>query len=335
MDNTRPLWLSRKEWLVFWALAVACTAAWFRFGYPQFSAIDLSVGKQQALSTARAFLEKRGVKHREYLTSVIFDSDDWSDTYLQKTVGLDGENEFVRRNGCDLFSWHVRFFRQFQKEEYAVEISPGSGKIIAFEHKIPDYEARPAVTKEAAQESAKSFLRDLGVDFSGYDFNEEKSKKFDKRTDYSFSWEKKGVYIPWKTGEGGAKLLTGATVAGDEVRSFYLAAFDLPENFFRYIDRQMNYGQYISSISQLLFAVLMIFSVFAIMARRATVMTRLIRKRILMTAGFLAAVNLLSLVNDIQTVVMGYSTTASLPPVGNGPRLNRASMGPTPDSPNV
>lgn len=313
MDNPRFLRLSPKEWLVFFALAVVSTAAWFRFGYPQFSAIDLSVGKGQALATAREFLQKRGVDHRGYLTAAVFDSDDWADTYLQKTMGLEREEEFVRRNGCEMFSWQVRFFKQFQKEEYAVEISPSSGRIIAFEHKIPDYEAREAVTKEGAQARAESFLRDVGVDLSACDFNEEKAKRLDKRTDYSFSWEKKGVYVPWKEGEGGAKLISGVTVAGNEVLSFYRTAFDLPENFFRYIDRQMYVGQYISSFSRLLFAVLMIFSVFAILARRATVMTRIIRKRILMAAGFLAAVNLLSLINDIQAVLMGYSTTASLP----------------------
>ena len=91
--------------------------------------------------------------------------------------------------------------------------------MISFAHLIEDITLRSTPEKEQAKGRAEDFLkRYLGINLSDYDFHEEKATRYEQRTDYSFSWEKKGVYIPWKKDQGGAKLLVGATISGDEVR---------------------------------------------------------------------------------------------------------------------
>lgn len=312
MNNARGRRLAVVEWLVLCALAVVFMAVWFKAGYPQFSAIDLSVGKKQAVEKAAAFLGKRGIAYGKYTRSVVFESDDWADTYLQKTRGLEGEEDFVRDNGYELFSWKVRFFRQFEKEEYVVAVSPRTGGVVSFSHMIPDIEARETLPKEAAAARAAAFLRENGLDFNGYDFNEEQAKRFDNRTDYSFSWKKKDVSLPWKTGKGGAKLISGVTVSGTEISAFYIKQLDLPEEFYRYIDHQMLFGEYISSFSQLLFGVLIIFALASVLRRRGHVSMRYVRNRVLVVAAVLAAVQFLSLANTIEEVIDNYSTSASL-----------------------
>ena len=95
-----------------------------------------------------------------------------------------------------------------------------------------DIEPRVDLGKDIAKQKAEMFLqRTFGADLDRYDFHEEKIKRYENRIEYVFSWEKKNVYVPWKEGQGGGKLLTEVTVAGDEIREFYKNKFDLPDKF--------------------------------------------------------------------------------------------------------
>ena len=304
--------LNKRAWVIFSLLAVAGFAVWHRFTYPQFMSIDFSVGKGQAVSTARDFLRQRAVDPSRYLTSVTFDSDDWADTYMQKTLGLQGEEPFVRKHGFDLFYWKIRFFRPTEKEEFLFNVSPRTGALIGFEHRIPDVEARATPDKDAAQAKAAEFLKARLPDFSEYEFYNGAPHRFENRVDYSFSWKKKGVGIPWKLGKGEARLLVGATVSGDEVLTFDLGQLDLPESFSRYISEQMTFGRYFSSFSRLFFAALLIFAVVIFFSRRNTLLTRAVKKRMVLAGFALVLVNFLNLFNELQGVIMEYNTSASL-----------------------
>ena len=109
--------LSFREWGLGICLAAVCFVAWFYCGYPQFTTVGLSVDRQKALGIAQSFVRQRGVAVDDYQTAVVFKSDDWTDRYLQRTVGFAGEEKFLREQQYDLFYWRIRFFREFQKEE--------------------------------------------------------------------------------------------------------------------------------------------------------------------------------------------------------------------------
>jgi membrane protease YdiL (CAAX protease family) len=305
--------ITLKEWFVFAVIAALGLVVWFRCAYPEFLFVDLSIDKYQAQSMAEKYLSLRGVDSRGYFRSVVFHANDWADTYLQKTIGIKNEEVFLREHGGELFFWKVRFFRQLQKEEYILEISPKNGEVFSFEHGIDDIESRPDPGKESARATAEEFLKaNCGLNPRDYDFNEEKTKKLDNRIDYSFSWEKKGVYLPWGKGQGGAKVLIGAVISGNEVRSFYRNALDIPEKFYRYIDQQLALGEYVSSSSYFMFIVLVAMAIIQTITRLSGAVVAAAKKWFVYLALLLAAVNIAAIFNNLQMVFSNYPTSISL-----------------------
>ena len=305
--------ISVKEWFLFILIAALSLSLWYKFSYPQFAFIDLSISKKEAVVKAQEYLVSRGINPRDYLKSVVFSSENWADTYLQKTLGIESEEEFIKQHDYEFLSWRVRFFKEFQKEEYILYLSPKSGNILHFEHKIEDIESRETLEKDVAKARVQDFLRKTcGLDLKEYDFHEEKVKRYDKRTDYIFSWEKKGVYIPWKKGQGGAKLLTGATISGEEIRDFYRSELDIPEKFYRYIERQLIFGEYVSSFSFIFFMFLVVLAIILLVKKRQSVTLRLAKNWFIYLAVFLSLTNIAYILNNLQLVLNSYSTSASL-----------------------
>jgi hypothetical protein len=304
--------MSFKEWLVFLLIALAGLGLWLRLAYPQFSFVDLSVDKTAALTKAKEYLALRGVDTVSYRKAVVFNSDDWTDRYLQKTVGFAKEGDFIKEHDYELFYWRVRLFKEFQKEEYLVDISPKTGRVISFAHLIEDITLRSTPEKEQAKGRAEDFLkRYLGINLSDYDFHEEKATRYEQRTDYSFSWEKKGVYIPWKKDQGGAKLLVGATISGDEVRKFFAPQLDIPEKFQRFIENQLSFGQYIYSFHFLIFVFLLISSIAIVVKRRSSAVSRFSKKWFFCLAAFIAAANIIFVLDNLQSKIIDYPTSVS------------------------
>lgn len=305
--------ISLKEWFLFILIAALSLSLWYKFSYPQFAFIDLSINKKEAVVKAQEYLVSQGINPQDYLKSVVFSSEDWADIYLQKTLGIESEEKFIRQHGYEFLSWKVRFFKEFQKEEYILYLSPKSGNILHFEHKIEDIEPRETLEKDVAKAKVQDFLmKTCRLNLNEYDFHEEKVKRYDKRTDYIFSWEKKGVYIPWKKEQGGAKLLTGATISGEEIRSFYRGELDIPEKFYRYIERQLIFGEYVSSFSFIFFMGLVLLAIVLLIRKRQSVTLRLAKNWFIYSAVFLSLTNIAYILNNLQLVLDNYSTSASL-----------------------
>ncbi|MDD5660749.1 MAG: type II CAAX endopeptidase family protein [Candidatus Omnitrophica bacterium] len=302
-----------KDWCTFIILAILCFGLWYKLEYPRFAFVDLSFNKQQALSESENYLKSKGVDTNKYARAVIFDSDERFNRYFQHAAGLKAEEEFIKQHDFDLFRWMVRFFKESQKEEYLVYLSPRTGKVIRFMHLIEDVEPRADLGKEASRQTAESFLRDnFGADLKNYDFHEEKIKRYENRIEYVFSWEKKGVYIPWKAHQGGAKLLTEVTVSGHKIREFYKNKFDLPEGFVRYVEKQFVLGAYLYSIFYIIIFILLAWSVNIVLRRRQDIVPRLTKKWFYYAACFLLVINTADFINNLQNVFMAYPTSARL-----------------------
>ncbi len=305
--------LSVKEWVFF--ISAACLGAllWLQFGYGQFRFIDLSVDKRQALQKAESYLKAQGVDQAKYLKTVVFSSDDWSDRYLQKTLGSRASEAFIARHNFELFSWKVRFFKELEKEEYKVGVSPRTGEVLSFEHAIEDTAYRQPIEKELARQEAERFLRQTyGLNMQEYDFHEEAARRFDKRVDYAFSWEKKGVYVPWKQGEGGAKLLIGVTLSGNTVGGFYKYKLNIPDQFKRYKQNQIVFGEYLSSFSFILFVLLLIWAIMILIRGRHNVVARVCKKWYIALFFFFLIINFADSLNELQAVVARYPTSTGL-----------------------
>ena len=304
--------ISLKAWVIFILVAVLSIGLWHKFEYPNFTFVDLSVNKNEALTRAQSYLQSLGINTQTYSKAIVFNTDDWPDRYLQKTLGIRAEEEFIKKHNYELFFWCVRFFKEFQKEEFFVIVSPKSGEILSFEHLIEDAQPREVLEKNLAKEKAEGFLKNTyGFNLSDYEFHEEKIKRYDSRIDYSFSWEKKGVYIPWDKDQGIAKLLIGATVSGLEVRRFYKGTLDIPEKFRRYIENQLLLGQYISSFAFLLFMFLLASSVYIVAKRKDNIAFRLSKNWFLYLCAFIVLINAVNILNNLQSIMIGYPTSSN------------------------
>ncbi|MCK9431406.1 MAG: CPBP family glutamic-type intramembrane protease [Candidatus Omnitrophica bacterium] len=299
-------------WLLFVLLAVFGLGVWCRLEYPRFSFLEFPFDKQKAISTSEDYLRSRGVNAEIYSRAAVFGSDEGFNRYFQHARGIKAEEEFIKRYDYDLFYWLVRYFKESQKEEYLLYLSPRNGKVVKFLHLIKDTEPRPDLGKRFAQEKAEGFLRDsFGADLDSYDFHEEKIRRYENRVEYVFSWEKKGVYIPWKGG-GGGKLLTEVTVSGDQVREFTRNKFDLPEGFTRYVQEQLVLGEYLYHIFYFIVFLLLAFSISIVLKKRQEILPRITKNWFYGLAGFLIIINTAGFFNNLESILIHYPTSAHL-----------------------
>lgn len=309
--------ISIREWIIFIVIAVIALGIWYKVSYPQFLFVDLKINRPQALEIAKEYLSQQGIDTGPYLKSKIFLQDSWADRYLQKVLGFSKQEQFIRENAYELFSWGVRFFRENQKEEYIVEVSSRSGEIISFEHLIKETEARKSKDSETSRNIAREFLENkFNINFNEYDFHEELVKKFDNRTDYVFSWEKKGIYIPWDKSEdsGGAKLLIGAMVSGEEVKDFYKSKLDIPEKFKRFVKNQMILGTSIYSVINLLFLGWVAWAIFILISRKKELIFRKSYRNFIVIGVVVFALSIIDGLNNFERLLFAYPTSSFLTP---------------------
>ncbi len=305
--------MSLRAWVIFVLVAAVSLGAWYYINSPRFLPMDFPVGKTAALESAQEFLVSRGVDPRGYRQVIVFGEDEWADRYLQKTLGIRNQERFLRQHNYELFFWRVRFFKERKKEEFSVRVSPKTGKVFEFTHLIDDVEPREDLGKDVARALGESYLKNSqGLIPDDFDFHKEESKRYDRRVDYTFSWERKGVYIPWDKDKGGAKLLVGVTVSGSEVRDFYLNYLDIPENFERYINNQLVWGEQLFSFYFISFSILVFLAVVFVIGRRHSFSLRYCKKFFICLAFFLVAVNILSVVNNLQGIIINYPTATGL-----------------------
>ena len=305
--------IKARIWLIFIILSVLCFGLWYKLEYPRFASIHLSFSKQQASLAAEQYLSAKGVDVTKYTKTVVFQADEGFNRYLQHATGLKGEEDFISQHDFDLFFWKIRFFKELQKQEYIIYISPRTGKIIGFTHLIESLEYRLDSGRNTARQNSELFLKNnFNIDLEKYDFHAEKIKRYENRTEYSFSWEKKGVYVPWKQGQGGAKLLVEVIVAGDEIREFYKNDLELPDKFIRYVENQLVLGEYLYRIFYFLLLGLLACSISVALKRKQDFVPRLTKKWYYYVSVFLVVINVVDIFNNLQNIIMIYPTSASL-----------------------
>lgn len=306
--------LNRATWTLFLVFAVVSLAVWFTFSYPGLSFTDFSVSRPQARRIAGDYLAARGVDPAAFNTATVFVSEQNANRYLQKAVGFKSLKKFVKEHDFDMFFWIVRFFREQEKEEYRLTVSSASGRITAFRHIIDDSAARPVVPKEVARETAERFLKErFGFDPGRYTPHSDLTNVFDNRTEYFFSWQKKGVNIPWSVEEdtGSGKLITSARVAGGDILAFSKNTFLVPDQFERYLARQTEVGVNLSAVVKMLYMLLFTAAVFVIIVRRNHLAMHVTKK---FYVGVMLLSFLLSLafhLNHFQDILFNYKTTSS------------------------
>ncbi len=295
--------------------ACAAAACWATFTYPRFSYIDLSFKKSDALRIAREFVRDFSkINPDEYRQAIVFASSTGVDRYLQKAIGYRDEIKFLEKCDYDLFYWKVRFFRENEEEGYRVTVSASTGQVVGYKHVIKETDARPKRSEKANRDLLYGYLQsNFGIDPTQYDSHSDLSVKHEKRTDKSFSWERKDVFVRWsdQPGTGGAKLLTGGTVAGDEILSFYKNKITIPSGFGRYIARQKTVGRNLGILFRILYYVLLSTAIFYAVVRRDNLVMHSVKRFALGLTAFLFVLHLAAQLNFFENIIYSYRTTSS------------------------
>lgn len=292
---------------------VVSILVWLQFTYPRFSRIDLSITRDQALKISCDFLKKTTpVDLESYQKAIIFSVDTYTDRYIQKAIGFDKESQFLEDHGYDLFYWCTRFFKEGQKEEYSVCVSSSTGQVISYRHLLDDAASRPEMTEAEAQKMGQEFLeRTFQYDFSNWTFNAKTNVKFDHRTEYTFTWEKNKIYIPWDPDpkSGGGKLLATVVVTGDELQGFQKQSFLVPEQFNRYVERRKESGRNLSLVSNIGSLGMVIGAIWILVLRRNHLAMNVTKRFYVVTIIALFILSVLSGFNNLQGYLYSYPTT--------------------------
>ncbi len=298
--------------IFFAGLSVLSLTLWLWLSYPQLEFANFSVDRAKAAEIAREYLRARQEDPVRFRIATIFSADGEADRYLQYTLKFAGLTQFIREHDFDLFYWVVRFFRENEKEGYKVFISSATGEIIGFQHLIDDNAARDPLNKEKAKSEVVEFLRERFLfDQMQYTLKGDLETVRDNRSDFSLSWQRKDVQIPWskKENSGTGKLLVGATVSGQEILSFAKNTFSLPEQFNRYLARIHDTGKILSQGVQILILALFTSAVFFMIVRRNHLATHTTKRFYIGLMTFSFILSLLAIFNQWQSVLFEYGTT--------------------------
>jgi len=178
-------------WILCGIIGAVFAQKYFLQAFPEAS-VDFKISRGEAQNRAKNFLQALGENPAGYQSTIDFGVDETGKTYLERELGLKQANQLMTSD-LDLWYWEVRYFKPQQEEEYRVQISP-AGKVVGYEHKIPEAQAGETLTREEAQAEATQFLeKNLGVDLSGWNFLAEEANSVTrpKRLDWSFTWERK------------------------------------------------------------------------------------------------------------------------------------------------
>ena len=222
--------LSSQRLLAAGILGAAFVALAFvpvqRFG----KGIEIRVGKQQALESARTFLSERHVDVSGWRSVAWLEDNFDRDAvkYMEQRKSVE-ETDKIYRQATKLVLWRVRFFRPLEKEEHLVLVDPTDGSVFAYWHTLDEDAPGATLTPDEARALAEKAVVEHGYKLDGFDLQNSESKKRKARTDYTLTWQAKPG-DPRNVGDDHYRLIVH--IAGDQVVSF-ARHFKLPEDWLR------------------------------------------------------------------------------------------------------
>jgi membrane protease YdiL (CAAX protease family) len=130
--------------------------------------------------------------------------------------------------------WSTRYFKSLDAEGVSVSVHPETGKVLGFDHSLPEDRAGADISSDTARQIASQFAIAHGWDVSAMDLKESNSEKKKARRDHTLIWEAR-TGDPRNLDDTHFRVLAG--VAGDQVttlRSFW----KIPEEFDRSRSRE-------------------------------------------------------------------------------------------------
>lgn len=205
-----------------------------RFGdRPQYK-----LSSAQAVASSDAFLRSQGVNLAPFqhvaVPAVHWDGgDELAGKYFLERLPVPAASaEFARNRPIQ--HWRIRYFQPLNQDEHLVTIHPETGKIIGYNHTLPEDQSGADLAEPAARQIAAAFAATFNWDTGAMDLKENASEKKKARRDYSFVWEARPGDAR-NVGEARYRVAVG--VAGGRPSSAR-GYWKLPEDYTRERERQ-------------------------------------------------------------------------------------------------
>ncbi len=217
----------RGDWvaiaLVLAAVAgsVAFVRQAYRAAFPQAS-LELKLDSAQIRERAEAYLKSRGLSTDRFRNITVFDPDDDSRLFLEREVGLEQANRLMRSDVA-VWRWRARWYRPPDKEELRVWLAP-DGRVIGFDHDVPEAASGARLDAEEARGIATVFLRSHTT--MPHKLVEERREQRPNRDDHTFTWEQDGFRI------NDATYRRTVTIHGDQP-AYFMEYLQVPEKWSR------------------------------------------------------------------------------------------------------
>lgn len=254
-----------RSWLIWLLLGVLGLATFILFYNDAFpvASIDITLSKQDVLERASNFIKNQGFSLEGFDNTILFSSDYHASIYLQKTQGIKKSNQLIRKE-IPVWFWRVRWFKELEKEGFVVDVHPTTGEVVHFYHSILDDQGGQNLPQKVARRMAEEKLAGCGINLDAYELKDSTKKSQKNRTDYSFVWEKVGYKVEEAT------LRLRVDIYGDKLGRFsrYLK---VPEEFYRYVQRETSLGVALSMASNIAIFLLIIAAILVIFIRSKSI----------------------------------------------------------------
>lgn len=178
---------------------------------------DITLSRQQIAQAADKILLDHGQNPATFRRLITLSSSSTSDKYLLEH-GTPDEVAYLFESEWTDLTWHIRYFRFRQKEEFNLTLNK-DGKLINWRHAVPREATGESLEKAAALTLAQKHLEEkYDIDFKNEKLVEDDLTQQVHRRDYAFTWERND----WNWGD--SQLRTQITIQGNE-----------PVNFNRYV----------------------------------------------------------------------------------------------------
>jgi len=302
--------ITRKPlfWIIFVALSfasIAFTIKYFSKAIPIVN-IDIKMDRSSALANAKKLAEQFSWGPADHRQAAVFKTDQQAKVFVELECG--GKDVLIKMMKDDLYmpyTWIVRHFKQFEKNEVYIKFSP-DGKPYGFKEVISENEIGNDLPIDQAKKIAETDAeKNWNIDLKKYKLAESsKEVKPSMRGDHTFVYER----IDKKIGDGFYRLKI--VVSGDkvtEVNHF----IKIPENFTNKYKEMRAANNAIAYGASLLFLLLYILGGCIIGLLFLFKSKYVLWKASLIVGSFVAVLFLINQINVIPIAWMSYNTVSS------------------------
>jgi len=293
-----------KKSLIVWIFGglagLAVFIAFFYQAYP-IASIDLRLNKEDAFKSAAIYIKDKGFDLAGFDHTVIFHSDYYASAYLQKTQGIKKSNELIAQ-GIPVWFWRIRWFKELEKEGFAADVDPSSGKIIKFFHAVLEDAKGDTLRFNEASTIARAQVELSARDLKQYELKESGTIEQKNRTDHYFVWEKKDFKIK------DATLRIDVDIYGNGLGR-YREYLKVPEEFYRALSQETSRGAVLAMVSRILTFLFTIVGIVVIIVQRTQL--QFYWKMGLVFACIVALTEITSFFNSIPLAWSFYPDTIS------------------------